>query len=514
MQPDRPASGDPGPSDETSVGAAGTSEAPPLSENLRRRVAGASTWTLGFMGSATALRFLSQIALAHLLAREYFGLIALMRVCLIFVEQLSEVGIRGSVVYHRRGVDAEFLNTAWTLQIVRGFVVWGACLALAGPMAWFYDAPLLGLILPVAGLEAVNNGFLSVALFARQRELRLKLPYVLEWCALAVSVATMLTWAWLSPSVWALVAGPLVGGVVKTVLSHVLIPEVRLRPRWHEESARALISFGKWVYAGTVTAFVAQQFLTLYLGKLVPLAILGVFQVAWNFCAQSSKPLTMLANQVVIPLFAEYGREQREAYSTRVRSALKRFLPVCLFVCVSVCMVCPALFGYFYPDAFIDGGRLGRYLAVVVWFMILQHVPRSALLSLGSSKGVFLMMAWNAVLTVVGCVVGFLVGSVPGAIIGNALGNLAGCVSGALVVRRHGLNLAGPMLRYSGGFLALVACGIQLDRTLELTTGMGASTSALIMTVALGAPLLIWVWTRIGRDLLRARPSEARAASR
>jgi len=473
---------------------------------IRQRVAGASGWTIGFMGGASFLRLASQVVLAQLLLPEHFGLIALLRVSLVVVEQLSEVGIRGAVVYHERGQSKEFLDTAWTLQIVRGFAVWVLACGLAWPIALFYGEPLLLWLLPVAGFEAVNNGFASVALLARQRSLRLKLPYVLEWSSLVVSVLVTLLWAWLSPSVWALVAGPLAGGLVKTVASHVLTPETRLRLRWERDSVHALVHFGKWVYAGTLAALVAQQFLTLYLGKLVPLALLGVYRVAWNFTVHASKPLTMLANQVVIPLLAEYGRSQRESYSERVAASLRRYLPTCLLVCVCTAISCPALFGYFFPAAFADGGTMGRYLAVVVWFMILQHVPRSALLALGSSKGVFQMTAWNAGVTIAGCVLGYQLGSIRGAILGNALGNVAGCLCGVWVSRGMALGIGRPMLGYSLAFVALAFGGSAAgDAAHAAFPEITRPLASLVMTIVVGLPLGLWVWGRTARPFLASR---------
>ncbi|MCP5115308.1 MAG: oligosaccharide flippase family protein, partial [bacterium] len=95
------------------------------------------------MVGSNVLRLGSQVFLAHLLFREHFSTIALMRVFLVGVEMLSEVGIRGSVVYHKRGTDPTFLNTAWTLQIARGVLMWLVCWALAWPASMFFDRPVL-----------------------------------------------------------------------------------------------------------------------------------------------------------------------------------------------------------------------------------------------------------------------------------------------------------------------------------------------------------------------------------
>jgi O-antigen/teichoic acid export membrane protein len=352
-------------------------------------------------------------------------------------------------------------------------------------------------LLPFAGLESVNNGFQSSWIFVLERRLKLRWPLLLEWMAWAVSISVTLTWAWLSPSVWALAAGPVAGGFVGAILSFVVLPQ-RPRLRWEPAAARDLLHFGKWVYLGTVTAFVAQQFHVLYLGKVALLGTIGIYQVAWNFVLHSTKPLTMLANKVMIPFFAEYGRKARELHSASVGRALDRFLPACLLVCVCSFVFSPALFGFFYPLAYVEGGRIGRLLSVVAWFMILQQVPRSALLSIGVSKGVFWLTLANAAFTIAGVTLGYRPFGITGLILGNALGNLAGCFTGAWEARRHGVRAGLPMVFYSLLFAGASIVGYVLMLVFE-SPAVNASErmASLWATAILFVPIVLVLYRRV-----------------
>ena len=495
--------------------AASEGEALPSGVARAERVASASAWTVSSMGAMSVLRLVSQMVLSYLVVPEYFGVIALMRTFLVLLEMLSDVGIRASVVYHRAGEDSAFLNTAWTLQILRGVVMWVMSCALAWPVARFYDAPILMWLLPVAGLEAINNGLLSVRIFTHERRLRLRVPVLLDWVGLLVSIATTLIWAWIHPSVWALAAGPLVGGVAKTSLSHYVLGGERLRLAWQRDHVRSLVDFGKWVIGGTMVSFVAQQFHILYLGKFLLPAILGVYQVAWNFCVQASKPMTMLSNRVMIPHYADFARRDASEHTSAVRHALGKFLPACLLVCVGTGLVCPALFGFFYERAFVDGGRMGRLLAVVVWFMILQHVPRSALLSLGDSRGVAGMALVNALCTVGGIVAGFAVTrglelpyqAVSGAVIGNAVGNVAGCVYGARAAHGHGVRFGATMAGYSVLFLSILGAGVLLGAWSQWprVAGLSERMASLVTSIVICVPLTLIVWRRTGKEFFERR---------
>jgi hypothetical protein len=92
-----------------------------------------SFWTLGGYGISQVIRLLSSLILARLLFPEAFGLMALVNVFMQGLEMLSDIGLGPSIIQNKRGTEPKFLRTAWTLQILRGFVPCGWCHAAAGP---------------------------------------------------------------------------------------------------------------------------------------------------------------------------------------------------------------------------------------------------------------------------------------------------------------------------------------------------------------------------------------------
>jgi O-antigen/teichoic acid export membrane protein len=123
-----------------------------------------SLWTLGGYGCPRSSASLSSLILARLLFPEAFGLMALVNVFMQGLEMLSDIGLGPSIIQNKRGTEPKFLRTAWTLQILRGLVLWLVSCALARPAAAFFSAqdPLaaqLSTVLPVAGLMALLGGF-------------------------------------------------------------------------------------------------------------------------------------------------------------------------------------------------------------------------------------------------------------------------------------------------------------------------------------------------------------------
>jgi O-antigen/teichoic acid export membrane protein len=462
----------------------------------RRRVASASAWTLSSMAGMSLLRLVSQAVLTHLCLPEHFAVVTLMRTFLTFVEMASDMGLRNAVIAHTRGEERVFLGTAFSVQALRGVGMWLLTCLVAWPVAAFYEEPVLLLLLSIAGLESVNNGLFAVRAYVAERHLKLAIPTLLDVLALFVSVATSILWAWFQPGPLGLAFGPLVGGFVRMLASHAIYRAERVPFLWDRDLARELFSYSRWIIGSTTVSFVAQQFHLLYLGKFLAAQVFGVYGLAWNLCAQATKPMTALANRVIIPHLAEAGRQSTEELERSVELSLRRFLPACLLVCVGAGLFAPAMFGLFYNESFATGGAMGELFAIVVWFMVLQHVPRCVLLALGNSRGVAAMAWWNAVLTVLGIVGGYAYegGSLAGAILGNALGNVAGCLVGWWKLRAHGLHSGRVMVRYSLGFLAWFGAGALAAHELTTRGGISMGWAGVSASVLFAAPLAAWVW--------------------
>src|ERR1700751_3629085 len=88
-------------------------------------------------GLALALRLLSSIILSRLFAPELFGVLALVTTITTGMYLFSHIGLQDSIIQDPRGDDLTFLNTAWTVQVIRGIGLFLITLPLAWPIAHF-----------------------------------------------------------------------------------------------------------------------------------------------------------------------------------------------------------------------------------------------------------------------------------------------------------------------------------------------------------------------------------------
>jgi O-antigen/teichoic acid export membrane protein len=264
-----------------------------------------SAWAIGAHGASQLIRLASNLILTRLLFPEAFGLMALVAALIYALEMLSDVGLGPAIIRDARGEEADFLDTAWTIQAMRGALLWALAALAAQPMAAFYAQPQLAALIVVGALTTFIGGFASTALHVCRRRMQFGRLMVLEVSSQLVSAVAVVLWAFLSPSVWALVGGALLGRAFQTVASHVLLPRRRHRLRWERSSARALIGFGKWIFLSSALLALSVQIDRMLLGYYLDMARLGVYSIA-ILLSEAVQALVIRINHGV--LFPAYGK--------------------------------------------------------------------------------------------------------------------------------------------------------------------------------------------------------------
>lgn len=337
--------------------------------SLKKLVFNGTMWTMGGYGTAQALRLASNVILAKLLFPEAFGLMILVTIFMQGIAMFSDIGIRPSIIQNERGDDPQFLNTAWTMQVIRGVVLWLIACIGAYPYSLIYDEPLLAAMLPVAGLTAIIAGFNSTSLATTNRKLNLGRLTILEFVAQFVSIVVMISWVFVHPSVWGLVAGGITSAFVKMLLSHFWIGDIKNKLFWDKDAAQRLFRFGRWILASTALTFFARQIDRILLGFYLGTATLGIYSIAAMFKEAASSAIQMLGHKVLFPSYSEIVRSGDHA---RLYKALKktRVLMIISSWIISLILIFigSEIINYLYDD---------RYSAAV-W--MIQILPMSSLM--------------------------------------------------------------------------------------------------------------------------------------
>lgn len=277
-------------------------------------------WSVGSYTATQVLRTVSTLILArNFLGPEPFGVVGLVGVFLAGLAMFSELGIQTNVIQHPRGDQPEFLNTAFSIQAMRGAAIWMIAALAAYPLATFYQQPELVSLLVIAGLSEGLRGFTSTAAWTLTREVNLRSVALLTITSEALAAGLSILWAVISPSAWALVARTVVSAGIYALGSH-FITKTKVRFAWDRPAAKDILHFGGWISLSTAAYFLGGQGERLILGKLVTPAELGCFSLAVMISSLPSGAMGQLVNQILLPVISKTIRDGAGEYQDFLRA--------------------------------------------------------------------------------------------------------------------------------------------------------------------------------------------------
>lgn len=451
-------------------------------------------------GGAQFLRLAGNLMLARLLFPEAFGVMAIVYLVVFALDQISNLGIPAAIMRFERGEEPLFLHTAWTLQIVRGVLLWGIAAAAAPFVAEFYDMAILTSILPVAAFAAIIMGFISTNLIVLTRRLELLRVVTVEISGQAVALLVMVAIAWVYGSIWALVLGGLANQVTILLLSHLWVPGPRMRFAWDREDASAIFSIGKWVFASSGLSFVLAQMDIALLGRLIPSGVLGVYYMGIIIPNVLRDLAFRISSSVLAPVMAESNRESQEILRTRYAAARRLTLPTTLTLALTAAVVSPAFFELLYDERYVDAGWIAQLALLRFWFAYIQVTSCQTLLSMGDGRTWTISNAVGLVGVTTGCLVGFEVGELRGLLVGMAAGAALGAVVPLWVLRVRRVGSPVPEIRYTGVGLALAAFATGASQASAAVISLEPALRTLFVGALAIAPFAVWVGLRILRE--------------
>jgi O-antigen/teichoic acid export membrane protein len=452
--------------DATSVDAA--PRVPVKVSALEKTALKAAFWTFMDYGFGQSLRVVNSLVLTRLLLPAAFGEMALVTTLIVGMTLLSDIGLTPSVIQSKRGDEPQFLNTAWTLQAGRGVAIWCVAVLLAFPAAQFYHDPTLKLLLPMLALTAIITGFNSTGLLTLSRHMGVRRLFLIDISTQVIALVVTIAWAYLHPSVWALVAGNLTSNLYRLAVSHSqrVVPGLRNKFCLDRDSLRDIVHFGKWIILGTAFYFFASQADRLVLGRLVSMTVLGVYGIAYQISDVPRSVINALSQKVLFPFISKLVHRPMAEF----RGQFLRYRSYTLMVGGAL-LSTMAVWGNLiilklYPSRYAEASWMIPVLALGLWHTLLYTTTGPVLFALGKSTYNAVGNAAYAIAMLVGIPLAFHFYGLPGAVVAVAAGDLPLYVVTQFGATREGVKPLWQDLQLTLGMIAFLALEFGLRKAL------------------------------------------------
>lgn len=359
--------------------------------SLSGSVARGAAWLAGARLLVRGIGLVSTIVLARLLLPEDFGLVALATALLFVLETLSDLRFEQALIAQRDTRDVD-LNTAWTLNLLRGLGVALLLVIIAYPYAALMDdARLAGLLLWLA-LIPLLDGLKNPAFVTFEKALQFRREFALQLAqklvAFAVTVALALLWR----SYWALLAGLLSGTLVRVAASYWMHP---YRPRPQLAGWRRLIGFSGWLMGSNVVAAILQKYEFFLIGAFVPVRIVGLFHVGSEIANMASNELTLPLKRALYPALSSLAAEPERQYES-FRRAIEIVAAVTLPIGIGLSLVAEPMVLLVLGERWLESATIIAFIAPAASLRAIAGVCDTLTLSRGNTRLLFLREMFKA----------------------------------------------------------------------------------------------------------------------
>jgi O-antigen/teichoic acid export membrane protein len=335
-------------------------------------------WTITSHAGSQILRLASNLIMTRLLAPDLFGIMALANTIMVGLVMFSDLGLDQNIVQSRRSDEKGYLNTVWTVQILRGTLIWIAGLAIAGalyllgswhllPLTTAYSDPVLPWVFAVLSFIPLVGGFASTKIAMASRQMAVGRWTLIELGSQVTGLAVMVVWALADRSIWAMVVGGLTSQLARVLCSHAFMPGELNHLHWSREHFSEIFHFGKWIFLTSILGFLSASGDRLLLGWLLDPSMLAFYAIALFMISALQEIFFRLCASVAFPAFSEVVRE---CPSELVRVYYKFRLPLDIAALLGTGLLFSSghhLIDFLYDDRYRAAGHMLEILSIGIF---------------------------------------------------------------------------------------------------------------------------------------------------
>ena len=342
-------------------------------------------WTISGFGSDIFVRMLSSLILTRIFAPEVFGLMAIITALLMGMEMISEVGVRSSIIQNPKGEQSNFLNTAWTIQIIRGITLWTVLYLITPSIADYYNEPLLLSLIPLASLNLVIRSFVSVHVYVYSRALKVKRIVIMSIIIQSLSALFTITLALVIENVLAIVLGSIFSAIVNLLLSFILFKQPKSKIQLDKSIVLEIFHLAKWLFLASVFTFFVGNGDRLIIGKLVSRDFLGLYNLAAMFSQIPISILSSLSSFILMPYLSKSYHSNPLEFNHNFNHLIRKILNYMLPLIGALIVFGQLIISLLYSDEFSGAGEILSLLAVATMFQVACLAVMPLFLARGNS---------------------------------------------------------------------------------------------------------------------------------
>jgi O-antigen/teichoic acid export membrane protein len=367
------------------------------------------------------LRAVSSVILTRLLVPEVFGIAGVIASVSFTVALVSDLGFQAFVVRHQDGDRSRFLDTIWTVGLIRSVLLTVLLIALATPIANTIGKPELAPLIAVSAITFVIEGLASLTLLTALRHRQILRLSLLELAVMVVQIVATAACAYVWRNYWAILAGMVISGAFKTALSYLAFSNSWRKFALERQYLRDLWGFARFVTGSSIITILLMQGDKLFLSGAMSLDHFGLYILAVNLASAPLAFTSAFSSRVLYPHYAQLWRDG--APDLRAQFYAKRRLPSLLYSFAAGGLIgsAPLIIAILYDPRYAGAAIFLQILAIGPLFALPSNAANEALTSTGRFAATLQASVFKLVWLGIAAPIGFVTGDAVGLVIAVAL---------------------------------------------------------------------------------------------
>lgn len=279
----------------------------------------------GFTGQ-TALRLLTYglglgrlFVLTRLLTPGDFGLFSLTLIALGVSEAATQTGVNITILQAKQSIKY-FVDTAWVIAIIRGFIISALMIAMGFGLSRFFDQPELLFLITWVSLVPIIKGFINPAIVALHKELNFKADTLYRASCLVVETVAAVALVFVFRSVFAWLGAFILAALFEVVVSFLFVkprPKFQYRP----SPAKDILGNAKGFSLQAVLSYLLENMDNLIIGRVNGVFALGLYDPTYSIAHHINYDIAKSVHHSTLPVYTKIMDDRRRLRRAFMRAA-------------------------------------------------------------------------------------------------------------------------------------------------------------------------------------------------
>ncbi len=350
--------------------------------SMATKVAWGSVWSIVLNVALKSLGIISIIILAPLITPYDLGVYVAAAVVVELVHTLTNVGIF-PILIHKKDPSVVFYQTAWTIQLIRCFIIFIIIQLFAEYFFYFYsDDEAVREVIQVVSISILIGGFSSIYLVNFEKNIDFKTVLKFRLICRVIGFFATIAAAYILQSYWALVIGNIVGALTTLLFSYFFAPGAH---RITLHSSREFLNVSRWLLTHEISTFISLKSDTFLITRFLGPQPLGVYEVGYQVAMAPTQEIALPISRALFPGLAKL-QDDKSKFAEMMTFTLIVILYIALPVSTGLFIIAEPLITSLFPENWHNAIIVVQLISIFGFFRVFFGPCVSALMGAGHMK--------------------------------------------------------------------------------------------------------------------------------